>query len=266
MALGDFDFVIACNDVGAIWPGHLSAWVSLHPEKLGRWRDQRRANGHPEAARHMTHGDYLPSWAEQTEFRFPGQDRSGSSGLFAVKVALMELGAERAVLAGIPLERSSHFFDREQWEAAVGYRAAWESLRPCYRARMRSMSGWTAQLLGAPTADWINGKACANEQPLEIQSMTKIVTDKIAYEPHPVAPERKAELRAQGFKIIDARFKPAGAVEPETGSADANGDGKVSIAEIRAALTAKGIEFDPKAKKPELQSLLEQAEQQTETE
>jgi hypothetical protein len=31
---------------------------------------------------------------------------------------------------------------------------------------------------------------------------------KIAYEPHPVTPERKAELRAQGFKIIDARFAP----------------------------------------------------------
>lgn len=32
---------------------------------------------------------------------------------------------------------------------------------------------------------------------------------KIAYEPHPVSPERKAELRAAGFKIIDARFAPA---------------------------------------------------------
>ena len=31
----------------------------------------------------------------------------------------------------------------------------------------------------------------------------------IAYEPHPVSAERKAELRAQGFKIIDAAFKPA---------------------------------------------------------
>jgi hypothetical protein len=32
---------------------------------------------------------------------------------------------------------------------------------------------------------------------------------KIAYEPHPVTPERKAELRALGFKIVDAAFKPA---------------------------------------------------------
>ncbi len=32
--------------------------------------------------------------------------------------------------------------------------------------------------------------------------------DKIIYEPHPVSPERKTELRAKGFKIIDARFDP----------------------------------------------------------
>ena len=35
---------------------------------------------------------------------------------------------------------------------------------------------------------------------------------KIAYVEHPVTPERKAELRAQGFKIIDARFAPPGEV------------------------------------------------------
>ena len=39
---------------------------------------------------------------------------------------------------------------------------------------------------------------------------------KIAYEPHPVTPERKAELVAQGFKIIDARFKPADAEPAKT--------------------------------------------------
>ncbi len=38
---------------------------------------------------------------------------------------------------------------------------------------------------------------------------------KIAYEPHPVAPERKAELRKAGYKIVDARLKPEG-LEDET--------------------------------------------------
>lgn len=32
----------------------------------------------------------------------------------------------------------------------------------------------------------------------------------VFYEPHPVAPERKRELVAAGYQIIDAMFKPAG--------------------------------------------------------
>lgn len=35
------------------------------------------------------------------------------------------------------------------------------------------------------------------------------MSEKIAYEKHPVTPERKAELRAQGFRIVDIRFAPA---------------------------------------------------------
>lgn len=64
---------------------------------------------------------------------------------------------------------------------------------------------------------------------------------KIAYEKHPVSPERKAELRKQGYKIIDARFAPADhqheaeaerSEETSTGQADA-------MAELRAEYEAK---------------------------
>src|SRR5690606_1278796 len=91
--LATFDYVVACNDVGTIWPGRLDAWVTLHPEYLPRWIEQRRANGYRDAARYLAHGDYLPDWMELVEFRFPGQSNSGSSGLFAAKVALIDLGA-----------------------------------------------------------------------------------------------------------------------------------------------------------------------------
>ena len=37
---------------------------------------------------------------------------------------------------------------------------------------------------------------------------------KIAYEPHPVSPERKAELVAKGYKIIDAIYAPKGEAKP----------------------------------------------------
>lgn len=32
---------------------------------------------------------------------------------------------------------------------------------------------------------------------------------KVIYEPHPVSPERKKELRALGYRIVDARFAPS---------------------------------------------------------
>ena len=71
--------------------------------------------------------------------------------------------------------------------------------------------------------------------------------EKIAYEPHPVSPERKAELRAAGYKIIDERFKPAD-------------DGKVSEADERHALIAelqeRGVEFDEAWPTDELRALL----------
>lgn len=37
----------------------------------------------------------------------------------------------------------------------------------------------------------------------------------IWYEPHPVSAERKAELRAQGHRIIDAIYAPEGWRAPE---------------------------------------------------
>jgi hypothetical protein len=38
----------------------------------------------------------------------------------------------------------------------------------------------------------------------------------IIYEPHPVTPERKAELRAQGYRIVDAAFAPKDEAKPDT--------------------------------------------------
>ncbi len=81
-------------------------------------------------------------------------------------------------------------------------------------------------------------------------------TQPVWYEPHPVTPERKAELRAAGYQIIDAVFKPEGHEQAEA-TADTNGDGKVTAAELKAALTAAGVPFKSNASKPELQALVD---------
>lgn len=73
------------------------------------------------------------------------------------------------------------------------------------------------------------------------------MTEKIAYEKHPVSPERKAELRAQGFKIIDAQFEPRAAAD------------KIPEADERAMLMAelreRGVEFDESWPTDELRAL-----------
>lgn len=57
---------------------------------------------------------------------------------------------------------------------------------------------------------------------------------------------------------------PLEAAEKPAKGPDGNGDGKVTAAELREALAAKGIAFKSSASKPELQALLEAAEKPAE--
>lgn len=160
-----WDIVVACNDAGVEWPGQLDAWVTLHPlffEMGKEWRKKRAAAGHPKALRYICHPEAVrgtradrlttPGLAASA-YRFPGQDKSGSSGLFAAKVALVDLGADRAVLCGIPLTATPHFFDKEPWKQALDYQRQWRTVPKDILGRMRSMSGWTREFLGAPEWD-----------------------------------------------------------------------------------------------------------------
>lgn len=48
---------------------------------------------------------------------------------------------------------------------------------------------------------------------------------KIAYEPHPVSAERKAELRAAGYTIIDEIYKPVESAVVQNDTGDQGGQG-----------------------------------------
>jgi len=80
---------------------------------------------------------------------------SGSSGLYAVKLAL-EAGADKVVLAGVPMSaEAAHFFSPEPWQEVGGFIDAWSIVHPRLQHTVRSMSGWTRERLGAPTPDWL---------------------------------------------------------------------------------------------------------------
>lgn len=146
------DFVVACNDIGADIP-HIDAWVTIHANKFRGWKAKRTKNGYP-AAETYTHdeqfkADHHVAWA------LPGQVTAGSSGLFAAKVALMDLGADNAILCGIPMDDSPHFNTDRPWDAAAAHWPAFEEMDAGIKARIRSMSGRTRDYLGAPDAEWL---------------------------------------------------------------------------------------------------------------
>ena len=154
-----FDIVVATNIVGCDYPGQLDHWVTFHVLSLVNWIAKRHQNGFAPA---------LNYWTSPSQKKF--QDRvpvsfqyvqceGGSSGLLATCTAL-QVGATHVVLAGIPMEMERGQYDTDKaWSEAEVYRQVWEERLDYLKPTVRSLSGWTQRLLGAPTKEWLNEAA-----------------------------------------------------------------------------------------------------------
>lgn len=157
------DAVIGVNLMIERWAGKLDYSVTLHPEALEAWQVTRRRRGFPEATVSIAHVMQSgPRIDRVVDYRWPGMNASGSSGLFAAKVAL-EDGFDRIILAGVPISADGgHFTYDGPWIHVESYRGAWKEALPHLAGRVRSMSGWTAEILGKPTKEWLAGEPQPN--------------------------------------------------------------------------------------------------------
>jgi hypothetical protein len=152
------DTFIAVNNMIVDWPGRLDLAVTLHPEKTKDWPGIVEA-----LRRRKLIGRIGPreTWGHRPT---KGIDRdtkdwAGSSGLFAVKVAL-ETGHDRVVLAGVPmLAKEEHYFSRGEWQAAHSFLNGWRRHEKHFAPFVRSMSGWTRDRHGEPDIEWLTGGA-----------------------------------------------------------------------------------------------------------
>lgn len=140
-------FVI--NDMVEKFPGPCT-FVSLHPPKLGKWLNNRRAAGYPQPNEVWSHakGDHVTKVLRD-------YTPAGSSGLFAIKVA-RELRFRHIVLCGVPMQANmKHIGDPSDWSNCdfflVGFKVRIKEIAPY----VRSMSGWTREQLGAPDAAFL---------------------------------------------------------------------------------------------------------------
>lgn len=149
--------VLAVNDALIHWPGRVDHFCTLHPEEMG-WRAERRAlrgyaAGFTSWTRPYPHG---LQEREKLCDRVLGGWGEGSSGLFAVGVALEGLGLRRVVLCGVPMDAHSHVGRAPaEWNGWATYRRQWEERHGDLIGAVRSFSGWTSRTLGVPARAWL---------------------------------------------------------------------------------------------------------------
>jgi hypothetical protein len=95
--------------------------------------------------------------ARRVSYRYPGMDSSASSGGYAAKIAL-EDGFDRVVLAGVPMSEGHHFTRQTPWLQRDCFTKGFQKSIPYFAGRVRSVSGWTQEMLGTPDPDWLNGE------------------------------------------------------------------------------------------------------------
>lgn len=140
--------VMVINDMGTKFSGKIDYWVSLHPEKLVKWENERKAKGYNQDYITVGYGN-----VNQFENRVPKNtdewtdDWAGSSGLFGAKIGL-EKGFDHIVLCGIPMDKRPNMFrPNKEWLEAQGFRVGWENHWPDLMGKVFSMSGWTKEIL-----------------------------------------------------------------------------------------------------------------------
>jgi hypothetical protein len=149
------DAVFAVKAMIAHWPDRIDYAVTLHPEMLADFLRRRCDAGLPMAMQTWAHSRRGPRGKPWSTVDRTTEDWAGSSGLLAVKIAREE-GFDKIVLAGIPMEAAAGHVDRRKnWIAAHAFRRSWERRRDLLAPYVRSMSGWTKELFGPPTPEWL---------------------------------------------------------------------------------------------------------------
>lgn len=163
--LAQFDAVYCVKMAGVHWRGGRFVWVGLHPEWQADYSAQRAALG-----LHMDFETVSPPDSElgtagkgrmidrRVSYRYPGMNASASSGGYGAQVALHD-GFDRVVLAGVPMQvEGDHFARGKPWLQRDSFTMGFKECVPFFAGRVRSMSGWTQQLLGLPDPAWLNGE------------------------------------------------------------------------------------------------------------
>lgn len=146
-----FDHIIAVNNIGCDYPGEIDSWATYHANRFEGWINKRQEKGYQPAKHYWTSTFGRKECQYELKLK-PTQLKlqGGSSGLLGVYVADC-IGAQEIVLAGIPMDAAAGHYDSDKpWNEANQHRPHWLAMPAELKAKVRSMSGWTREIFGAP--------------------------------------------------------------------------------------------------------------------
>lgn len=161
--------IILANDIGATFPRRFDYWVSLHVDRISKWSEHRARLGLPGGFQIWGRHRPLPH-PLRTARKLDGSVHArngGSSSMLGVDVAERVVGATRVVLCGCPMDNRPHFAESIEhrpgtpWRAYAAHRNGWNRARNELVDVVRSMSGWTREMFGAPTPEFLGVDAPA---------------------------------------------------------------------------------------------------------
>ena len=151
------------------YPGPVQHWMNVDGECAKHWAENL-PNG-TDTIKHTigeSEGFDVDWRLEQNNYRFDeitgeaSQRVHGSSALFATLAAL-EMGYRKIVLGGCPLDTEGHYYFPQSKETlgpiwlGFDYMAWLDLATEPLGGQVRSLSGYTAKILGIATKEWING-------------------------------------------------------------------------------------------------------------
>lgn len=149
--------VMVINATGLYWPHNFQHWVSLHRENFKSYRKFCFKS-------YVTHSNRVATCVDRV---WNIESWGADSSLFACKVAL-RLGYDRIILIGVPLDGGPRFYDPEGAKCyfdTTNLHDIWKTDSSEFENKVRSISGYTKDLLGPITEEWINGLENSNLQP-----------------------------------------------------------------------------------------------------
>lgn len=145
--------IMAVNDVGMHIPFRVHHWFSNSPDELLRWVNARRPQYEHGS---ITHALKTARRKKDPKYLWPWKGH-GTSSLNATYTAV-RLGYKEIILCGVPLDDSGHYFD-PHWVSTNfdnevplknGLLKWWKDSMEYFDGNVKSMSGRTRELLGAP--------------------------------------------------------------------------------------------------------------------